>query len=351
MARRINVAVIGTGVGRLHLRGYARLPDVKIVGVCDLDEEEARRFAGEYNIPHVFTDYRDILKLDGLDAVSICTPTHLHAPMTLEALAAGLHVLCEKPMALTVAEAKRMLAAAKRARRRLMIGMTLRFMGESQAAHRLAVKERALGRIYYARASMLRPRAFPGTYPKTHSMARGAWFADKKRSGGGALLDIGVHTFDCAWWLMGRPKPFSVTARTYLEVAKPYYRQHRVPVDVEDLASAFIKFANGASMLLDVSWGLNAQKEFRVQVMGTKAGLDLSPAIYRGQPGGEFTSEPIPKPGPGEAEGTQEHFVNLIRDRRKKNLSPAEDGLMVMRILEAIYKSAALDREVKVRLT
>ena len=349
MARQVNVAVIGTGVGRLHLRGYAQVPDVKILGLCDLDEAEARRFADEYGVPHVFTDYRDLLNLDGLDAVSVCTPTDLHAPMTIAALKAGLHVLCEKPMALNVAEAKRMVAAAKKAKRRLMIGMSLRFMDATQAAYDVAVKRRALGRVYYARASMLRPRAFPGTYPKTHSMARGAWFADKKRSGGGALLDIGVHTFDCAWHLMGRPTPHAITARTYLEVAKPFYKKHGVPIDVEELASVFVKFADGASMLLDVSWGLNAKKGFSIQVMGTKAGLDLTPTLYRDGPDGAFTGEAIPLPE--HVEGEQEHFVNCIRNGRRKSLSPAEDGLMVTRVLEAIYKSAESDREVKVRLS
>lgn len=348
MAKMINVGVIGTGVGRLHLKGYAALPDVKILGVCDLDREEAQRFADEYAIPNVVTDYRDLLTLPGLDAVSIATPNHLHAPMTLEALKAGLHVLVEKPMATSVADAKKMLAAAQKARRRLMVGMTLRFERDVQTVYH-AIRNRRLGRPYYARASMLRPRAFPGTYPKTHSMARGAWFADKRQSGGGALVDIGVHTFDCAWWLMGRPTPHSVLARTYFEIGGKHYKKHGVKASVEDLATAFVKFADGGSMLLDVSWGLNARKEFNVQVMGTKAGVDLTPAIYHDGPDGGLVSEPVTLPEGAVLEGEWEHFVACVRNPRKKCLSPAEDGVMVMRVLQAIYQAAETDREVRVR--
>jgi len=348
MPRTINVGVIGTGVGRLHLRGYATLPDVKILGVCDLDRDEAQRFADEYRIPHVFTDYHDLLALDDLDGVSIATPNFLHMPMTIDALKAGKHVLVEKPMGLNAGEARKMIAAAQRAERRLMVGMTLRFESDIQTVYH-ATKTGKLGKVYYARASMLRPRAFPGTYPKTSNMARGSWFADRKRAGGGPMYDIGVHTFDCAWWLMGRPAPVAAVGKTYLEVAPPFYKKHGVPIDVEDLGTAFIKFADGASMLLDVSWGLNAKKSFSVQVMGTKAGVDVSPALYRSGADGGLVSEPVTLPKNARLEGEQEHFVSLIRNPRKKSLSPAEDGLVVMKVLDAIYKSAAADREVKIR--
>lgn len=346
MPETINVGVIGTGMGRLHLRGYAKVPDVKILGVCDINAEDAKRFAAEYGAPHAVTDYHDLLKIEGLHAVSVAVPNHLHAPMTIDALQAGLHVLCEKPMATSAADAKKMLAAAKKASRRLMIGMSLRFETETQPAYDLAVTQGALGKIYYCRASMLRPRAFAGTFPKEGTMARGPWFASKQQAGGGALYDIGVHTFDCGWWLMGRPTPAYVTARTYFEIGPEHYERHGVPVDVEELATAMIKFENGATMLLDVSWGLNAKKSFGVQVMGTKAGVDLSPALYHDGPDGKFAVETITSPA--EVEGEWAHFIHCIRDPRLPCKSPAEDGLVVMRVLDAIYLAAATDKQVRV---
>jgi predicted dehydrogenase len=349
MADTINVGVIGTGMGRLHLRGYAKVPDVKILGVCDINEADARRFAQEYGAPHAVTDYHDLLKIDGLDAVSVCTPNFLHAPMSIDALNAGLHVLCEKPMATSAADAKRMLAAAKKARRRLMIGMSLRFESSTQPAYDLAVVKGELGKVYYCRACMIRTRAFAGTFPKDGSMARGPWFANKQQAGGGALYDIGVHTFDCAWWLMGRPSPAYVTARTYLEIGPEHYRKHGVPVDVEELATAMVKFENGATMLLDVSWGLNAKKHFDVQVMGTKAGVDLTPALYHDGPDGKFVAEPLTAPPAEQVESEWAHFIACIRDPKRPCKSPAEDGVVVMRVLDAIYAAAAADKQVRVK--
>ncbi|MBT7547244.1 MAG: Gfo/Idh/MocA family oxidoreductase, partial [Gemmatimonadetes bacterium] len=199
MAKKIKIGIIGLGwPGREHLKGYKQCADAEVVALCDMNTELAGQQAEEHDIAHLFTDHKQMFKEVDLDAVSVCLPNFLHAPITLDALKAGKHVICEKPPALDAKQARKMADTAKKNKLTLMYALCLRFGGAAKLAKDY-IEQGELGEIYYGRAVYHRRRGIP--------MGSGSWFVDKKRSGGGALIDIGVHALDSAWWLMGCPKP------------------------------------------------------------------------------------------------------------------------------------------------
>jgi len=246
---RVGIVGAGTIVERGHLPGYQCHPLTEVAAICDPNEERARKVAQEYGIPQVYADYCQMLELEKLDLVSVCAPNALHAPATIAALETGAHVMCEKPMALSVEEAKAMISAAERTGRRLTVGFHNRFRPECQILKSLA-DQGTLGEIYYARVSMLRRSGIPGY---------GSWFTDKKLAGGGSLMDSGVHGLDLVLWLMGQARPSSILGVTFREFgtrgqglggwgADIYRGLHQF--DVEDLAVAMVRFENGAVLIL-----------------------------------------------------------------------------------------------------
>lgn len=343
----VNVAVIGTGMGRYHMQDYSTLPDAKLVAICDLNEAEARFFAEKYGAPHVFSDYRRLFELPGLDAVSIAVPNYLHAPITLAALEAGLHVLCEKPMATTVEDATAMVEKARAVGKRLMVHMNMRFRDANLALGRLSAAGE-LGQVYYGRASMIRRRLVPVLhFPPNGTMGRGPWFLDKEKAGGGALMDIGVHTYDLMWWLMGCPRPVAVSAATFRKLYGDAAAKRGIKFDVDELASAMIRFENGATAFVDVSWAANQAAEWNVRVFGDKAGLMVSPATLFRDRDGVLESATIELPEM-ERFTPQAHFVDCIRHPEKALICPGEQGLQVVRVLDAVRRSAEQGREVAV---
>jgi len=343
----IRVGVIGTGMGRLHMQAYSEVPGTRIVAICDLNEPEARSFAEKYGATHVFTDYREMFAMEGLDAVSIVVPNHLHASMTLAALDAGLHVLCEKPMATTVSDAEAMVQKAKACGKRLMVHMTNRFRGANFSLGQLA-QQGELGYAYYGRASMIRRRAVPTLhFPPTGIMGRGPWFLDSEKAGGGSLMDIGVHTYDLMWWFMGCPEPQTVSASTSRLLYEEEAKKRGIKFDVDEMASAFVRYENGATAFFDVSWAANQEPEWNVRVCGTKAGILLNPpTIFRDRNGVlENTNIELPKT---EQISPQQHFIDCIRDPEKPLIASGEEALAVVRVLDAIRRSAACGCEVQV---
>jgi predicted dehydrogenase len=250
----INVGIIGSGgiAEGAHMPGYLATPGVRVIAVCDVVKEKAERFAEKYGIPktNVFTDYKKIAEMDELDAVSVCTPNNFHAGPTVAALEAGKHVLCEKPIAGNAVDGQAMVDAAKKAKKILQIGLHLRFMPSSQFLKKY-IESGELGQIYYARAVTMRRRGIP------------SWgaFVQKKMSGAGPLVDIGVHELDMIVWLMGCPKPIGAAGRTYTmfgnrkDVAIGDWGMWDADnYDVEDFAVAYINFENGISATLETSW-------------------------------------------------------------------------------------------------
>ncbi len=335
MAKKVTVGVVGLGMGRHHLREFAACPRAEILALCDIDQSRLRTAQEEFGAKHVFTDYRKMLQLPGLQAVSVVTPNRLHMPQTIAALQAGLHVMCEKPLAMNYAQAQRMVAEAKRRRRILMMHYNGRFCPESFFLKRY-VEEGRLGRIYFAKAAYIRRRGIPRL---------GSWFTQKAQSGGGALIDIGVHALDLALWLMGYPKPVEVVGGVYAKFG-PALASKTQPFDVDDLSCGLIRFADGATLFLEASWHSNiARDAFSVHLLGTKAGAERNGGVHiYGEEAGA-TVDWTPQRYTERVPSAQEHFVDCILSGRKP-IAPGEEGMQTVRILEAIYKSAARGRAV-----
>lgn len=331
MTRKVKVAVIGLGIGRLHLSNYAKLPYAEVVALCDIDERRLHSAQQEFNVPRVFTDYQKLLEMEELEAVSVALPNYLHAPVTIAALRAGKHVLCEKPMALNAQEAEEMLQEAKKARRQLMIHFNQRFSPEAMYVYQL-IQKGYLGEIYHGRTLWTRRRFIPGL---------GGWFTQKKLSGGGPLIDLGVHMLDLALWWMGYPRMKEVLGATFSKIGPRIAQEQSALFDVEDLATGLIRFENGATLYLEASWaGFYEENEtLLTELLGTEGGVCRKNGEVKivVQKEGAFLEEtphrypPCPNP--------QEHFVQCIL-KEEPVLPSGEQGLEVMRILDALYASA-----------
>ena len=344
MERELHVAVIGTGMGRYHMEGFTQCPGVKLEAVCDLNRPEAEAFAQKYGARYVFTDLRDIWSLKGLDAVGIAIPNHLHAPVAIEAMEAGLHVFCEKPMATNAADAERMVATARRTGKRLMIDMSNRFRPQSMAAHRM-LENGEFGEIYYARSTWIRRRGMPVIhFAPGGSMGRGAWFVSRAQAGGGALFDIGVHVFDLTWWLMGCPKPQRVLASAYRNLCQEEFTKRGILCDVDELTAAMVKFENGVSAFFDVSWVANHEQGFNVRIFGTRGGFEFDPPTFHTGEKDAFVDRKI-EPRPEDSLTAYQHFIDCVRNPEAPMIASGEECLNVIRVLDAVRESAETGKE------
>jgi len=348
---QLKVGLIGLGsISQAHIKAYKAQENVELYALCTSNEERLKKNAAEHKVQHIFTDYNEMLKLEELDAVSVCTWNSEHAKASIAALKAGKHVLCEKPMAMNTQEALEMEKVAKESGKVLMIGLTRRFSDECQILKDF-ISAGSLGDIYYAKASYLRRAGYPG-----------GWFGDRKRSGGGPLIDLGVHMIDLARHLMGSPKPVAVTGVTYNKLGprtnikkRGGYAsadQNSNPVfDVEDLAVGLIKFDNGATLLVETSFSLNIKAETEnLELFGTKGGAKLYPKLELYTEQNDYLVDISPVNNTVlsfEDLFVKEisHFIDCIANGTKC-ISPAEDGVMIMRIIDGIYESARTEKEV-----
>ena len=351
MADRVKIGIIGLGMGRAHAEHYRDSPAAQVVALCDQNRERLERVpehvGGEVKEARLYTDIAELLADEEVQAVSVALPNALHAPITIQALEAGKHVLCEKPLAMNAAEAEEMVRTARRVGRTLMVHFNVRFNPTSRAVKQ-AIDAGALGEIYYGRTVWHRKRGIPQL---------GGWFTQKQMSGGGALIDIGVHRLDLALWLMGYPRPVSVTGVTYNLLGKRLADSQEKSFDVDDLAAAFIRFENGAALTLETSWASNTEKreDQWTQLFGVEGGAlirnhdegyQFEARLFRsaGEGRKEVTVETPEPPKPWES--AQTHFCRSILTGTEP-LAPGEQGLTVMRILDAIYESAATGQEVR----
>jgi len=210
MGKTIRVGVVGLGMGRAHIEGYRRHPGCEVVAIADVDAKRLAECGDKYGIAQRYADAAAMFREAELDAVSIAVPNKFHCPLTLAALRRGLHVLCEKPMAMTVAEAESMKRAADKAKRNLMLNFSFRFTNASFALKQ-QVAAGVIGDVYFGRTVWHRRRGLPGF---------GGWFGNKEMSGGGPLIDLGVHRIDLALWLMGHPEPVAVSGSAYNVIAR-----------------------------------------------------------------------------------------------------------------------------------
>lgn len=334
---KVGAAIVGLGwPGIQHLKGYIADPRSEVIAVCDLDKGHAQEVATEYKIPRVYTNHLEMLENSDIDAVSVCLPNFLHAPISIDALDAGKHVLCEKPPARSAQEAKAMADAAAENDKTLMYALVQRFDGSTQTLKQL-VREGELGEIYFGKAGYVRRRGVP--------VGREGWFVDKERSGGGALIDIGVHALDCVWWLMNSPRPVEVMGASYSHF------EHLVPddvkYDVDDATFAQIRFENGATIILETTWALNLPGDNYIKIAGTKAGASLSPFTLYTEEDGQELDKSLDAPSINGFDEEVKHFVGCIVDK-KVPISSAEQGIMLMQMLDGIYESAQKGRSVPI---
>lgn len=348
---RVGIIGIGGIFKGSHIGEYLDDERLEVVALCDIIEERATEIRDKH-FPNaaVYTDFRELLKDESIDSVDICTPNYLHSIIAVAAFEAGKHVFCEKPDAVNVEEVLKMNRAAEKAGKTLMIMRNNRFSPASQYAKKY-IESGAMGDIYCGRCGWQRRRGIPG---------KGGWFTTKAQSGGGPLIDLGVHMIDLAIWLMGSPKPVTVTGSTYRKFADSDTsdsvnsdfgdKVSDGTFDVEDLAMGTIRFDNGAQLQIEFSWASNIKQENRfVELRGTKSGLtwrDGDVEVFtemHGQGCDIHPSNLQPE--------KKEHVLNLINfydvviDGKEPVFKP-QQGIDMIKILCAIYKSAETGREV-----
>lgn len=341
---KLKAAVIGLGMGKAHIRGYQSHPDVEVAAVADLNEKLCRTVTGDFSIGRYYTDPEEMLRKEKPDVVSIATPNKFHMPLTLAALKEGCHVLCEKPMAMNAGEAQTMLDAAEKAGKRIMINFSYRFNTQSQMLKR-EVERGTFGEFYYGRTFWHRRYGMPGF---------GGWFGNKELAGGGPLIDLGVHRLDLALWLMDYPEPEVILGSTYCPIASKAAAASGKEFTVEDLASGMIKFKNGASLVVEASWAghIKDREYMRTQLWGTEAGLvqknlgggyEFDAEIYMERDGNLFDMKL--NSILGEASSSMYHFSDAILNN-KPHIADGREGLIVMKILDSLYESAATGKPV-----
>ena len=348
---KVKIALVGAGnIANAHLESYKRVADAEIYAICDINEERLNETADKFGIERRYTDLDTMLKeLPELDAADVCVWNCNHAECTIKALEAGLNVLCEKPMAYNVEQAEKMLEASKKAGKLLMIGFVMRFSDKARIATDF-IKKGYLGDVYFAKAHYIRRHGNPG-----------GWFADIEKSGGGPVIDLGVHVIDHTRQLMGNPKPVSVYAVSYNNIGKrdnlrtnpgwmPKGATLEDPVSVEDFATAIIRYDNGASTLLETSYNIHDKSETFCRIYGTKAGMDLTDGVKIFTEYNDFLADINVKinnyvDAKDQFDAEMEHFVDCVKNGTEC-IAKAEDGVVIMKILDGIYRSAKTGHEV-----
>ena len=350
--KKLKVAVIGVGnISYYHIINYIKNPHAELVAFCDINPDTLKRRGEEFNVKNLFTDYNEMFaKMPEIDLVSVCTWNNAHAPASIAALNAGKHVLCEKPMAMNAAEAKEMYQAALKNKRVLQVGFVRRF-GNDAAVIRDFSEHGALGELYYARASYVRRNGNPG-----------GWFGDKSRSGGGPLIDLGVHVIDLVRYLMGNPKPVSVSGAAFRKLGnRPNIKTPRAynatvtskkdVCDVEDFATALIRFEGGRVLNVQAGFSLNlGSDETNIELFGTKGGVKLDPEVKLFTEMNDYLADVSLSADTafdfgGAFQNEIDAFIGAVRGETPV-LASAEDGVVLMKILDAVYKSAETGQEV-----
>ncbi len=348
---KIKIAIVGTGnISEVHIKSYLKNPNVELYAFCDINEENLKKRGALYGVTRLYTDEETMLKeLPEIDAVSVCTWNSAHAPCSILALQYGKHVLCEKPMAMNAKEARQMIDASKKYGKKLMVGFVRRF-GNDTAITKDFINAGNLGDIYYAKTTYLRRNGCPG-----------GWFGDKSRSGGGPLIDLGVHVIDLARYLMGCPKPVSVYGATFDCIGRRDTLKDKAaytirgkkedPFTVEDMATALVRFDNGAVLSVEASFNLHIKKDIgSIELFGSKGGAKLSPEFELFTEMNNYLVDVnLNMPSALSFEGLFENQINfyvdsILNDRDLSSI--AEDGCTLMKILDAIYLSAKEKKEI-----
>jgi len=354
---KVKVGIVGCGgiAMQKHLPALSALGNVEIVAFCDTTLERAQVAKEKFGDANskTYTDYKELLKDSSIVAVHVCTPNKSHSNITIDALESGKHVMCEKPMAKTAAEAKAMVEAAKRTGKKLSIAYQNRFRGDSLYLKKLC-ENNELGEIYFAKAHAVRRRAVP------------TWgvFLNEEEQGGGPLIDIGTHALDLTLWMMNNYKPKYAVGNIYhklsdtKDAANAFGSWDPKEFNVEDAAFGFITMENGATIILESSWALNTldEGEGKTTLCGTKGGADMRNGLtVNGEAHSRLFEKHILIDAKGVAffDGNEEpaeiiearEWIDCIINDTDPVVKP-EEALVVTEILEAIYESAKTKKPV-----
>jgi predicted dehydrogenase len=345
--KSVNIGVIGAGgiAQGAHLPAYENCPNANIVAIADVNEAAVEKAKEKFNIPHGYTDYRELLQRDDIDAVSICTPNFMHKDPAIAALRAGKNVLVEKPLGMNAQEGQEIADVARETGKQCMVGFVMRYSAEAQVLKRY-VDAGEMGDIYYGRAQFLRRRGIPG------------WgvFGQKDKQGGGPLIDLGVHVLDCALWLMGNRKVVSVSGTSITKFGNREgvfggMGQWDVSTyTVEDFGAGFIRFEDGGVLLLEASFAANIKVNSirNVTLMGDNGGCNVDPLeIYREEHGVLVDVTPVMVPPTKGFELEINAFVDAVANNTPVPI-PVEQGVTVSKIIDGIYKSSELGREIEI---
>ena len=352
---KIRAGIIGTGgISHCHMEGYKALSDrVEVVAVCDIDEEKVKAYAKQYDVARWYTDYNEMMAKEQLDCVSVTTWNAAHKGAAIAAMRGGANVLCEKPMAMNAAEAQEMLDVSRETGKLLQIGFVRRFGRDADTIRQLSAAG-TMGDVYYAKATYLRRNGCPG-----------GWFGDKAYSGGGPLIDLGVHVIDLTRYLAGNPQPVSAFGVTYSNLGcnraagvvsewDSPESASKYPYTVEDFASAMIRFDNGFTLQVEASFNLNIPRDTgSVQLFGTKSGAKIegSVELYSDMAGMFVNVQPQGNTAFvfGDAFNAEIRGFIDASEGKAPCRATAEDGVALMKILDAIYESAKTGKSIDIR--
>ena len=354
MATKVKIGIIGCGaIGLVHADAYAKVPDAELVAMSDLYSDRLQEKAQKYHVSKIFSDYHQLLADPEIDAVSICVPNYMHAPIAMDAFKAGKHVLLEKPMTLNAALAQDIIAARDASGKKLQMGMVWRQKDEARIVKDAIVSGR-LGEVYQIRVKLIRRRGIPGL---------GGWFTTKACSGGGGLIDIAVHFLDLVMWATDYWEPTRVSAKVYGKFGTPIKDYHYISMwagppkmdgvfDVDDYAAGFVRFGKKATLSFEVAWACNAEDESYVEFLGDKGGVkcgsNSGKTVFHTEVGGKISD--ITVNYNNSTDCFVEQCSQFIAAIQGKGEIPAtgEQGLQTMRLLDAIYRSSDADQEVEV---
>jgi predicted dehydrogenase len=346
-SKRLRYGIVGAGsiADKKHLKLYSESDDVELLAICDENGERAKVLADKYKIQNVYTDYIKMLDEIPLDFISVCVPNYLHEPVTVKALEKGVHVYCEKPAALNAGAVRNMVNAKNKSGKKLMIGLNNRFTNSAFFLKNY-IEQGNLGDVYHIKCGWRRRREIPG---------KGSWFTDKSLSGGGPLIDLGVHMIDLAMYLTDNWQPVSVSSEVYSKFSENTCRNNRAYgfagdgiYNVEDMSVGFIRFSNGCTISFEFSWASNIEKEYKYyELLGDKGGAffaedklklysEIGDTLVDIYPNTNYSHD---------AMNELKHFIDCIKSDSMP-ISTPEQAVKVMSIIDAAYASSKMKKEI-----
>ncbi len=352
--KKLKVGIIGAGgiSQAAHIPNFQKMEEVEVFGLCDINKEKLNFVADKFKIPQKFTEWEKLIEQD-IDIIVISSPNVFHKNQSIKSMENGKHVLCEKPIAITGNDAEEIIKIAEKTGKKFMGAFPQRFANHTYVMKKM-IEDEQFGDIYYAKASYLRRRGIPGL---------GSWFTTKKLSGGGPMLDVGVHILDLAIYLMGCPEPISVLGTTFNKFKDSATDGGWPPLetrigdipgktfDVEDLASGFVQFKNGSSLFIEASWAGNSETGLKLSLFGTKSGAQYSseeknPLKIFSETNGILTDTFPILPNVDSYLEEVKSFIECIR-KDKSPVTKPKEIITVAKIIGALYKSAETKKPVQ----